>query len=165
MVDSASARPKPVEHPVISQVDMNLADRLDVHCGVVNLGSGRPYRSIISICSSVWCPPDAGVSFVQPRKLRFGEHDVVGGYVLLEPNDPSGSRNRRDVSAFRKQPGDRDLRRRRADVVGYRLDFVGDREIAFEIVAGEARAGGPEVIGIELVGRADGAGQEALAER
>src|SRR6201999_488454 len=50
-------------------------------------------------------------------------------------------------------------------ISGDRLHLISDGEVALEVLAGEPRVGGAEVGGVELVGRADGASQETLAER
>ncbi len=132
MTDVASARPKPVEQPVISQVDMSsfsvgefwsstelALDQLHLLIGVMTARRRRER--------------------IESRQLRFGQHDLVGGDVLFQPRDPSRPRNRRDVSAFGEQPRDRDLSGCRADLVGHVLDVVGDRQIAREVLAGESR--------------------------
>ena len=102
---------------------------------------------------------------VQPFDLLGAQLDAVGGGVLLDAGDPLGAGDRGDVVALREQPGQRDLRRCGARLGGDGLDLVDDAQVALEVLAGEARVGlAPVVVG-ELLGRADLAGEEAVAER
>jgi hypothetical protein len=102
---------------------------------------------------------------VQPFDLRGAQLDAVGGGVLLDARNPLGARNRRDVVALREQPGQRDLGRSDSYLSGNGSNLVDDAQIALEVLAGEARVRlAPVVVG-ELLGRADLAGEEAVAER
>jgi hypothetical protein len=102
---------------------------------------------------------------VQPVDLLGAQRDAVGGGVLLDPSNPLGARNRSDVITLREQPGQRELRRCGSHFSGDGSDLVHDAQITLEVLAGEARVGlAPVVVG-ELLGRADLAGEEAVAER
>src|SRR6266404_281833 len=102
---------------------------------------------------------------VQPLDLLGAQVQAVGCGVLLDAGDPLGAGNRGDVIALRKQPRQGDLRRCRTHLCGNGLDLVNDAQVAPEILAGEARVGlAPIVVG-ELFGRANLAGEEAVAQR
>ena len=53
---------------------------------------------------------------------------------------------RHDVAALRRHPGDRDLRHRRADIVGDRAQPLDQRKIGIEVAALEARADLPKIL-------------------
>ena len=106
-----------------------------------------------------------GREVVQPFDLLGAQFDAVGGGVLLDAGDALGAGNRGDVVALREQPGQSDLRGCCTRLAGNGLDLVDDAQVALEVLAGEARVGlAPVVVG-ELLGRADLAGEEAVAER
>ena len=81
--------------------------------------------------------------------------------VLLQIAAPLGARDRHDVLALRQHPGERQLPGvqplRRRD----RLDPRHEVEVLLEVLALEARRLPAPVVGLEIVGRADLAGQEA----
>src|SRR6266849_5190718 len=102
---------------------------------------------------------------VQPLDLLSAQLELVGGGVLLDARDPLGAGNRRDVVALREQPRQCHLCRCCTSLGSNGFDFVEDAQVALEVLAGEARVGlAPVVVG-ELLGRADLAGEEAVAER
>ena len=102
---------------------------------------------------------------VQPFDLRSAQLDAVGGGVLLDAGDPFGAGNRGNVVTLREQPGQSDLCRCGSHLRGNGLDLVNDAQIALEVLASEARVGlAPVVVG-ELLGRADVASEEPVAER
>ena len=102
---------------------------------------------------------------VQPCDLLGAQLDAVRGSVLFDAGDALGARDRSDVVALREQPGQSDLCWCCTRLGGNGLDLIDDAQVAPEVFAGEARVGlAPVVIG-ELIGRADLAGEEAVAER
>ena len=70
-----------------------------------------------------------------------------------------------DVVALRQQPGQSHLGRGGPGLGGNGLDLVDDAQVAPEVLAGEARVGLPPVVLGELLGYADLAREEAVAER
>src|SRR6266567_4574167 len=64
-----------------------------------------------------------------------------------------------------EQPGQRDLRRRRAGLGGDSLDLIDDTQIALEVLPDEAGIGLAPVVDGDVVDAADLAGKEAVAER
>jgi hypothetical protein len=102
---------------------------------------------------------------VQPFDLLGAQLDAVSGYVLLDAGDPLRAGDRGDVVALREQPGQSHLCGCCTRLGGDSFDFVDDAQVALEVLAGKARVGlAPVVVG-ELLGRADLAGEEAVAER
>jgi hypothetical protein len=102
---------------------------------------------------------------VQPFHLLGAQLDAVSGCVLLDASHPLGAGNRGNVVALRQQPGQSDLCRCRTRLCGDGLDLVHDVQVALEVLAGKPRVGlAPVVVG-ELLGRADLAGEEAVAQR
>src|SRR3989442_355192 len=102
---------------------------------------------------------------VQPFDLLGAQLDAVGGGVLLDARNPLGAGNRSDVVALREQPGQGNLCRCRSDLSGNGSNLLDGAQIALEVLAREARVGlAPVVVG-ELLGRADLAREEAVAER
>lgn len=71
--------------------------------------------------------------------LLGAQLDTIGGDVLLDPRDPLGAQDRNDVVALCQQPGQGHLRRRRTDLAGDAVDFVGDAQVALEVLTGEPR--------------------------
>src|SRR5438552_16261501 len=101
----------------------------------------------------------------EPLDLLGAQLDAVGSGVLLNAGDALGTGDRGDVLALRKQPGQRDLRRRGVDFGGDGPDLVHNTEVLLEVALGEARVGlAPVVVG-ELTGGADRLGEEAVPER
>ena len=102
---------------------------------------------------------------VQPFDLLGAQLDGVGGGVLLDAGDALGAGDRCDVVALREQPGQGDLCRCGTSLGSNGLDLVDDAQVALEVLSGEARIGlAPVVVG-NIVGGADLAGEEAVAER
>jgi hypothetical protein len=102
---------------------------------------------------------------IQPFDLLGAQLDAVRGGVLFYAGHPLGAGNRSDDVALREQPGQRDLGRCCSHLSGNGSNLVDDAQIGLEVLAGEARVGlAPVVVG-ELLGRADLAGEEAVAER
>src|SRR5207247_2908963 len=122
-------------------------------------------RSMMAMFPSSWRSPGGRREVVQPFDLLGAQLDAVGGGVLLDPGNPLGAGNRSDVIALREQPGQRDLCRCCSDLLGNGSNLVDDAEIALEVLAGEARVGLAPVVVRELLGRADLAREEAVAER
>src|SRR5947208_9298928 len=139
--------------------------------------SARPAAGDMSVPPRSWSAVDGGhvrlvVAFAggrrqvaEPFELVVAELDGVGGGVLLDAGDPPGAGDRGDVVALGEQPGQRDLRRCGAGFGGDGLNLVDDGQVALEVLAGEAGVGlAPVVVG-DVVGGADLAGEEAVAER
>jgi hypothetical protein len=106
-----------------------------------------------------------GREVVEAVELCGGELDTVCGGVLLDAGDPAGAGDRGDVVAAGQQPGQRGLRGGGADLGADGRHLVDDREVAPEVLTGEAGIGlAPVVVG-EVVDRADLAGQQPVAER
>jgi hypothetical protein len=109
--------------------------------------------------------PGSGSEVVQPFDLLGAQLEAVGRRVFLDAGDSLGAGNRGDVVALREQPGQSDLCRCCTRLGGNSVDFIDDAQVALEVLSGEARVGlAPVVVG-ELVGGADRAGKEAVAER
>jgi hypothetical protein len=85
--------------------------------------------------------------------------------VVFEVGAPLRPRNGRQVASLRVDPGQRDLGRRAA--LGRRpgVDGLDDGDVGGQVVTLEAGLEAAEVVLVEIVDRAHGAGQEAPAER
>jgi hypothetical protein len=92
------------------------------------------------------------------------QHEVGGGSVLLQPGDPPGAGDRHDVVALDEQPPERHLRWSRANLGRYCLDLRDDAQVLLQVLLRETGIASSEVAGIELVRRADLAGQEPAAQ-
>src|SRR6202030_3295165 len=104
------------------------------------------------------------------HRLDGGQLPGVQAYlkrpeVLLEIAHPAGAGNGHDVLPLRQHPGERQLRRAAALRFRERSHLIDQRQIAREVLALEARVGAPVVIGLEILGALDGAGEKAAAER
>src|SRR5215207_804393 len=82
-----------------------------------------------------------GLEVVQPFELRFGELDLVGQGVLLDASDAAGAGDRGDVVSAGKDPRECGLRGGCADLLADRADLVDEREVAAEVLPGEAGVG------------------------
>ncbi len=102
---------------------------------------------------------------VQPFDLLGAQLELVGGCVLLDAGDALGAGDRGDVVALGEQPGQGHLCWCGVRLGGNGLDLVDDPQVALEVLTGEARVGLAPVIVGELLGGADLAGEEAVAER
>ncbi len=56
---------------------------------------------------------DAGCRFLDLVEVLWGQLDIDGGEILLEPRELRGARDRHDPRLLSQQPGERDLRRGR----------------------------------------------------
>ncbi len=121
---------------------------------------------------SSWRSPAAGVSsFAVPPAGR--QLDPVGGCVLLDPGDPLGAGNWGDRPALescrrvalREQPCQSDLGRLSHHLGSNGFDLVDDAQVALEVFAGEARVSLAPSRRRKPLGRADRAGEEAVAKR
>ena len=98
----------------------------------------------------------AGRSTVRERFRQCGEVRICQLHVeraerLRQALTPPRANQRHDVVALRRHPGNRDLRRRRADLIGNRAQCIHQREILVEIFALEARAVAAEIFRIGAV--------------
>ena len=90
---------------------------------------------------------------------------LVGRGVLLDAGDAAGAGDRGDVVSPGEDPRERGLRGGCADLRADRADLVDEREVAAEVLPGEAGVGlAPVVVG-EVVDGADLPGEQAVAER
>src|SRR6476469_2323467 len=114
-----------------------VAHALDVFaplCRRVHIVSGRSSASVAR-CDGRR-PAESEV--VEFGNLFGAQGDGAGRYVLLDPGYPFGARYRRDLVALGEEPGQCDLRRRGTGFGGDGMKFVGDVQVAFEVVTHEA---------------------------
>ena len=92
---------------------------------------------------------DLGGEGVEEGQLVGAEGDVQGGDVLLEPLDPLGAGDRREVDAeallLGVHPGQRDLRGGDARGVGHLADRLHNGQVLLPGLAGEPRVATAEV--------------------
>jgi large subunit ribosomal protein L32 len=90
---------------------------------------------------------------------------LLAAAFLLEVLPVSCPRDGNDVAAAYEYPRDRNLRRRHALALGDLLHAVGEPHVALEVGAREPRVTLPKIVVLQLVRRAEAAGEEAAAER
>src|ERR1700756_1791992 len=84
---------------------------------------------------------DAGRErFGQRGKMLWRKLYVERAERFCETIAVAGADQRDDVASLRRDPGDRDLRGRGADVLRDRAEFFHQRQVGVEIVARKARA-------------------------
>jgi hypothetical protein len=84
--------------------------------------------------------------------------------VLLEIAQPLGAGDRDDVVTPGQQPGERQLPRRRALLRGDLVDLVDEIEVSLEVLSLEPWVLAAEVTGLEVVDRANLAGEEPASQ-
>ena len=102
---------------------------------------------------------------VEHGEVLLGELDVERGHVLLQVGAALRARDRRHVAARRVHEGERDLPRRTALGRGELVDDLHDGDVVRQVVALEPGLVAAEVALVQVVERAQGAGEEAAAER
>ena len=65
----------------------------------------------------------------QRRQMRLGQLHIDRAERFVEAVPPPRADQRHDVVALRRDPGDRDLRRRGADLAGDRAQLLDQRQI------------------------------------
>ena len=83
---------------------------------------------------------------LDPREVVGGQLEVERAERLGEPVAAARADQRHDVLAAREHPGDRDLGDRRALLCGDRAQRLDEREVAIEVLAGEAGGVAAEVV-------------------
>src|ERR671930_626479 len=104
-------------------------------------------------------------ALVVARARRLGQLVVDRGCVLLQIVAALRARDGDKVVALGEDPRDRELGGRDALLCRDLLHLRRQREVRFQVFAGEARASAAEVALVEFVGRAEAAGEKAAAER
>src|SRR5262245_37807130 len=107
----------------------------------------------------------AGRRLLEALEVLVAQLDLGRGEVLLQVLHALRARDRDDVLALTQQPRERELRR--GDVLLLRdLEHALDElEVALEVLAHEARRAAAVVVGREVLGGPDLAGEEPAAER
>ena len=78
--------------------------------------------------------------------MRIGQFDIERAEGLGKAVAAARADQRHDIVALRGDPGDRDLRRGRAEIVGDRAQRFHQRQIGVEIAGLEARAHRAEIL-------------------
>src|SRR4029434_7429958 len=100
-----------------------------------------------------------------PVDTRLIELDVGSTNIFLETGRAARARDGDDVLAAVKEPREGQLRRRTALLLGEALQAVGDRDVALEVAALEARVVAAPVVRLEVLELAETAAEEAAPQR
>jgi hypothetical protein len=102
---------------------------------------------------------------VEPLQVVRRQLDVDRGGVLLEVSTPLRARNRDEVVPLCEDPSDCQLGRGDALLGRELLDLGGQVAVSLEILPRETWAPTAEVVLVQLLRRAEPAGEEAATER